>query len=115
MRQVSAKVAVLLCAIAIAPIARAQSHQELIGAPVYAADGAEVGRVADVSSTGKEINALRVSVGMSLGLGERSVIIPQPAFMIRRGGIALTLFVLMCNLLGDRLRDVLDPRLRGVR
>jgi peptide/nickel transport system permease protein len=30
-------------------------------------------------------------------------------------GIALTLFVLMCNLLGDRLRDVLDPRLRGTR
>ena len=90
MRQLSARVVViLLCAIAIAPVASAQSHQELIGAPVYAADGAEVGRVADVSSTGKEIDALRVSLGMSLGLGERSVIIPQPAFMIRRGKVVL--------------------------
>lgn len=30
-------------------------------------------------------------------------------------GIAIVLFVLAVNLLGDRLRDVLDPRLRGVR
>jgi peptide/nickel transport system permease protein len=30
-------------------------------------------------------------------------------------GIAIVLFVLAVNLLGDRLRDVLDPRLRGAR
>jgi peptide/nickel transport system permease protein len=30
-------------------------------------------------------------------------------------GIAIVLFVLSVNLLGDRLRDVLDPRLRGSR
>jgi peptide/nickel transport system permease protein len=30
-------------------------------------------------------------------------------------GIAITAFVLAVNLLGDRLRDVLDPRLRGTR
>jgi len=30
-------------------------------------------------------------------------------------GVAIVLFVLAVNLLGDRLRDVLDPRLRGVR
>jgi ABC-type dipeptide/oligopeptide/nickel transport system permease subunit len=30
-------------------------------------------------------------------------------------GILLTLFALMTSLLGDRLRDVLDPRLRGSR
>lgn len=64
-------------------------HQELIGAPVYAADGVEVGRVADVSSTGKQIDALRVSKGAPLGFGERFIIIPQPAFMIRRGSIVL--------------------------
>ena len=28
-------------------------------------------------------------------------------------GVLLTLFVLMTSLLGDRLRDILDPRLRG--
>jgi ABC-type dipeptide/oligopeptide/nickel transport system permease subunit len=30
-------------------------------------------------------------------------------------GVAIVLFVLAVNLLGDRLRDVLDPRLRGAR
>jgi peptide/nickel transport system permease protein len=30
-------------------------------------------------------------------------------------GIAITLIVLSFNLLGDALRDVLDPRLRGTR
>jgi peptide/nickel transport system permease protein len=30
-------------------------------------------------------------------------------------GVAIVLFVLAVNLLGDRLRDVLDPRLRGSR
>jgi peptide/nickel transport system permease protein len=30
-------------------------------------------------------------------------------------GVAIVLFVLAVNLLGDRLRDVLDPRMRGVR
>jgi len=30
-------------------------------------------------------------------------------------GVAIVLFVLSVNLLGDRLRDVLDPRLRGSR
>jgi peptide/nickel transport system permease protein len=30
-------------------------------------------------------------------------------------GVAITLFVLAVNLVGDRLRDVMDPRLRGTR
>jgi peptide/nickel transport system permease protein len=30
-------------------------------------------------------------------------------------GVAIVLFVLAVNLLGDRLRDVMDPRLRGSR
>jgi len=29
-------------------------------------------------------------------------------------GVAITLVVLAFNLLGDRMRDVLDPRLRGL-
>jgi len=29
-------------------------------------------------------------------------------------GVAITLLVLASNLMGDRLRDVLDPRLRGL-
>jgi peptide/nickel transport system permease protein len=31
------------------------------------------------------------------------------------GGVAISIFVLAVNLLGDRLRDILDPRLRGTR
>jgi uncharacterized protein YrrD len=78
----------MLVAVLTATGAQAQ-HQELIGLPVYAADGAEVGRVADVASTGNEIDALRVSRGAPMGFGERLILIPQPAFMIRRGRIIL--------------------------
>ena len=67
----------------------ASAQTELIGAPVYAADGIEVGRVADVSTTGSRIDALRVSRGVPLGLGERFVVIPQPAFMIRGRRVVL--------------------------
>ena len=64
-------------------------HEQLIGAQVFAADGMEIGRVADVATTGNQIDALRVSIGAPLGFGERFVIIPQPAFMIRRGRVVL--------------------------
>jgi peptide/nickel transport system permease protein len=30
-------------------------------------------------------------------------------------GMTITLFVLAWNLLGDAVRDILDPRLRGMR
>ena len=67
-------------AIAAAAAYGEPGRQELIGARVYAADGPEVGRVADVLSTGEEIDALRVSRDTPLGLGERFVIIPgQPS------------------------------------
>ena len=79
---------VVLAAALVATGAQAQQH-ELIGASVYAADGVEVGRVADVASTGNTIDALRVSKGAPLGLGERFIIIPQPAFMIRGGRVIL--------------------------
>ena len=65
-------------------------HQELIGVPVFAADGAAVGHVADVSTTSNnEIDAIRIRTGAALGFGERLVVIPQPAFMIRRGVVLL--------------------------
>ena len=88
MNRMPLKSSVMLVAVLAATGAYGQ-HQELIGVPVYAADGVEVGRVADVASTGKEIDALRVSKGATLGFGERFIIIPQPAFMIRRGRVIL--------------------------
>ena len=71
------------------PATEAASPQELIGSPVYAADGVEVGRVADVSATGSQIDALRVSRAAPLGIGERFVVIPQPAFMIKGKRVVL--------------------------
>jgi hypothetical protein len=68
----------------------APSHADLIGAPVFAADGVAIGRVADVSTTGEDrIDAIRVRTGAALAFGERLVVIPQPAFMIRRGVVVL--------------------------
>jgi hypothetical protein len=70
--------------------AQSPPSQGLIGAPVLAADGTVIGRVADVSTSGDDqVDAIRVHTGTRLGLGERVVLIPQPAFMIRRGVVVL--------------------------
>ena len=74
-------------------------------------------------------SAVLAEAGLSfLGIGVKpptatwGVIIQEGFTVIRSNpwisvapGIAITLFVLAVNLLGDRLRDVLDPRLRGTR
>ncbi|MDR7555233.1 MAG: ABC transporter permease [Armatimonadota bacterium] len=51
----------------------------------------------------------------SLGqmLGESQEVVWQAWWMPTLPGLAITLVVLAFNLIGDRLRDVLDPRLRG--
>ena len=62
----------------------------LIGAPVLAADGASIGRVADIATAENgQIEAIRVRTGAALGFGERVVLIPQPAFMIKGGRVRL--------------------------
>jgi peptide/nickel transport system permease protein len=52
----------------------------------------------------------------SLGqmLGESQEVVWQAWWMPTIPGVAITLVVLAFNLVGDRLRDVLDPRLRGL-
>jgi peptide/nickel transport system permease protein len=52
----------------------------------------------------------------SLGqmLGHSQEMIWQAWWMPTIPGVAITLLVLAFNLMGDRLRDVLDPRLRGL-
>jgi len=42
-------------------------------------------------------------------------VLRQNPWVVIWPGVCITIFVLAVNLLGDRLRDVLDPRLRGVR
>lgn len=52
----------------------------------------------------------------SLGqmLGHSQEVVWQAWGMPTIPGVAITLVVLAFNLMGDRMRDVLDPRLRGL-
>jgi hypothetical protein len=70
--------------------AQATVAQPVLGGPVFAADGVKVGEVTDASADeGGKIDFLRVTTGVRLGLGERQVIIPRPAFMIRGKTVSL--------------------------
>jgi hypothetical protein len=79
----------LLAAAPLGPVAANAQTQatplsaQLIGAPVFAADGVRVGVVADVSTARDGLDQLRVRTGFALGFGERIVAIPHPAFKIR--------------------------------
>jgi PRC-barrel domain len=70
--------------------AQGTATQTLLGAPVFAADGVKVGEVTEVSTDedGK-FDLLRMTTGLRLGLGERQVIIPRPAFIIRGKKVTL--------------------------
>jgi hypothetical protein len=77
---------VMLAALAVdeAHAQKVSGHDVLIGAPVFAADGGRIGSVADIATTDdNEVEAIRVRTGAALGFGERVVLIPQPAFMIK--------------------------------
>ena len=66
--------------------------QEIIGAPVYASDGHEVGEVVDVSvSDDGEIDAVRVMTGAFLGFGERVLALSKGNFTVLRGAVVLDL------------------------
>jgi sporulation protein YlmC with PRC-barrel domain len=69
---------------------REQMAEELIGAPVYASDGHEVGQVVDVSTSGDgEVDAVRIKTGTFLGLGERVLVLPKGNFIALRGTVIL--------------------------
>jgi hypothetical protein len=75
---------VLGVAVGSACHAQATLTRSVLGAPVFAADGVKVGEVSDASTDeGGKIDALRLTTGVRLGLGERQVLIPRRAFMIR--------------------------------
>ena len=63
---------------------------ELIGAPVFAAGGREIGSVADISfdEQGRP-KRLLVATEANLGLGARTVNIPTGTFMVLRGAVVL--------------------------
>ncbi len=82
-----------LCVVYLAPAQAVMSEQmveELIGAPVYASDGHEVGEVVDVSTSGDgEVDAVRIKTGTFLGLGERVMVLPKGNFVALRGAVIL--------------------------
>ncbi len=67
---------------------------------------------AGVSFLGYGVSILTPSWGLDLSGTNRQYFITDPWIMLGPG-VALTLTVLGFNFLGDVLRDVLDPRLRG--
>jgi peptide/nickel transport system permease protein len=58
------------------------------------------------------IQALLLSLGQMLGYAQEVVWVAW--WMPTIPGLAISLVVLAFNLIGDRVRDVVDPRLRGV-
>jgi ABC-type dipeptide/oligopeptide/nickel transport system permease subunit len=75
--------------------------------------GAAVLAEAGLSFLGIGINPPEATWGVTIQEGFPVIRLnPWPAVA---PGIALILFTLATNFLGDRLRDVLDPRLRGAR
>src|SRR5262245_53093800 len=68
----------------------AEMVAELIGAPVFAADGSEIGEVADISfdEEGRP-QRLRMKTAAILGIGERTLDIPDGAFIALRGAVVL--------------------------
>ena len=70
----------------------AEIAAELMGAPVFGADGAQVGEVADISFDEEgQARRLKVKTGALLGLGERTLEIPRGAFTVLRGAVVLDL------------------------
>ena len=70
----------------------AEMVAELIGAPVFAADGPEIGQVADVSFDDEgRPQQLRMTTGAVLGFGVRTIEIPKGAFTALRGAVVLDL------------------------
>jgi hypothetical protein len=68
----------------------AEMVAELIGAPVLAKDGEEVGVVADVSfDADLQPLRLRMTTGKFLGLGARTIEVPKGTFMPVRGAVLL--------------------------
>ena len=65
---------------------------ELIGSPVFAADGSQVGQVADISfNEDLEPHRLRITTGSKLGFGARTVELPRGSFTTSRGTVVLLL------------------------
>jgi sporulation protein YlmC with PRC-barrel domain len=107
--------------LALAPPARAQmpgkvdleaaeAAAELLGAPVFAADGPQVGEVADLQVDEEGMFArLRMKTGALLGIGTRTIEIPAGTFIVLRGAVVLDLPAETVQSLPE-LADVVDEK-----
>jgi sporulation protein YlmC with PRC-barrel domain len=99
-----AKIAVLLLALGVGPVCQAQSpgtgddqdtaglHAEMLGAPVYAADGVLIGQVSDISyDEDDQPKRVRMTSDKVLGLGARTLEIPAGLFTVLRGAVVVDL------------------------
>jgi sporulation protein YlmC with PRC-barrel domain len=87
--------------VCLAPVCLAQAaeeqdgtalHTEMLGAPVYAADGVLIGQVADISYDEEEQpTRIRMSSGAVLGIGQRTLEIPAGLFTVLRGAVVVDL------------------------
>ena len=68
----------------------AEMTADLIGAPVYAKDGVEVGTVADIALDEElQPQRMRMITDKALGFGTRILDVPKGAFMPVRGAVIL--------------------------
>jgi len=88
--------------LAPADLEEADITAELIGAPVFAADGSQVGEVVDVSYDDEHRpERLRFKTASVLGLGERIVEIDDGSFITLRGAVRLDIDAEAVQLLPD--------------
>jgi sporulation protein YlmC with PRC-barrel domain len=85
------KAIILTLAVIVASAALAQGRRDLdssrlIGAPVYSADGAEIGTIVDLRlDEAGRVAAVRIEVGARLGFGARRVQLPGNSLSVIRG------------------------------
>jgi hypothetical protein len=67
-------------------------HTEILGAPVFAADGVLIGHVGDISYDEEDQpKRLRMTSASTLGLGSRMLDVPAGLFTVLRGAVVVDL------------------------
>jgi len=67
-------------------------HTEMLGAPVFAADGVLIGHVKDISyDEDEQPKRIRMTSASALGLGTRMLEIPAGLFTVLRGAVVVDL------------------------
>jgi hypothetical protein len=83
---------ILICATlpARAQVAGTTERTQTIGTPVFAMDGAIVGKVEDISTTGDgRFDRIRITTGSRLSFGERTIENSHQEFAVRRGAVVI--------------------------